>query len=404
MREESGRKYSWKGVEHYTRRTNQPNTNVQQAGWNDYSKIAASDAWWEFYGLPPDSVYYGGQGNSIAGSGDLGAMDYPVSGLPLLYEEDGLVRSILPTLSMKEYVDSSLRAIIPSIHGGFSAFNDAIELKDLKSIPHTIRSITDIANLLGVTFLPRSRWGRNPLVRLIRGASDVLLQFKFNIQPTLRDISKGLISMQSVDAQLKKLNKNANKPIVRHYKQTITDNLGEGTSVYEKSGNSNNFYYCGGARYERITSVGLSLFHATMDYSYQLPSMTPLEQRALALADYFGLQLNPAIIWNAIPWSFVVDWTLGVSQWLDQFAISNIRPVVLIRRYCASLRVQRNILVYLTPNWGSIHEGGAVLCSQVFEDAYRRVSNVPDLYNSITSSGLSPSEVVLAGALRGSRL
>jgi hypothetical protein len=326
-------------------------------------------------------------------------MDYPIEGLPLLYEEAGLVKSILPGLSMKDYIDSSLRAMMPSIKGGLSGINDTIELKDLKSLPRTYRSVQTLAEGMGLYFPPRSRWGRLPLSKLVRAAADVYLQWKFNVSPTLRDIAKSYNACKLVDKQLKKLNDDANRPIRRHYQRQIIDNLGAGTTTVEKSGNSDNFYYCGGARYDRITEVGRRLFNATIDYSYKLPSMTPFEQRMLALADFFGLNLNPQIIWNAIPWSFVADWTVGIGQWLDQFTISNIRPVVFIRRYCASFAVDRTISLYLYPNFGSIHESGPVLCSQVHENAYRRVANVPDLYNSIVSSGISPDELMLSGAL-----
>jgi hypothetical protein len=403
IREESGARYSWKGVEHYTRQTVQPGALAQIAGWDNYTNTSPQAAWWQFYGIWPESVWYGNRGNSIAGSGQLGQMDYPIEGLPLLYEEAGLVRSIVPTLSMKEYIDGSLRAMMPSIKGGFSAGNDAIELKDLKSLPHSYRSVKTLAEGMGLYFPPRSRWGRLPLSKLVRAAADVYLQWKFNVSPTLRDIAKGYNACKLVDKQLKKLVNDANKPIRRHYQRQITDNLGAGTTTVENSGNSENFYWCGGTRYDRITEVGLRLFNATIDYSYKLPSMTDAEMRMLALADFFGLNLNPQIIWNAIPWSFVADWTTGIGQWLDQFSVSNIRPVVFIRRYCASFNVQRTISSYLYMNFGSIHETGPVLCSQVNERAYRRVANTPDLYSSIVSSGISPDELMLSAALVATR-
>jgi hypothetical protein len=404
MREESGARYAWKGVEHYTRRCNEPLVPIKQAGWNDYSQTSSTSAWWEFYGLPPSSVWNGTQGNSISEGGQLGQMDYPVSGLPLLYEENDLVRSVLPTISMKEYTDRAMRSMMPSIKGGFSIGNDAVELKDLRSLPRSVQNAKFLAERLGLLFPPRSRWGRKSLSKLIPAVSDLYLQYKFNIRPTLTDIAKGYTAMRNVDKQLKRLINEADKPLLRHFRLGITDNLGAGETLVENSGNSNNFYYIGGTQYQRLTSVGLAMYNATMEYSYKLPSMTSQELRALALADYFGLNLDPSIIWNALPWSFVVDWTTGVSQWLSQFSINNVRPLVNIRRFCASLHVERTILSYCTPNWNSIHEGGPALCSQVWEKAFRRVAHSPDLYSSITSSGINPDEFILGAALAGTRL
>jgi hypothetical protein len=376
---------------------------VQQAGWHDYSRTSPSDAWWEFYGVTPDSVWNGVQGNSISEGGNLGPQDWPVVGLPVFYEEAGLVTSVLPAVSMKDYIDGALRAMMPSIKGGFSVINDIIELKDIRSLPRSVRAVRDLADTLGLEFLDPKLWKKKSIGKLVRGPSDIYLQWKFNVWPMINDIAKAYKSLNSVDKQLKKLLADADKPIHRRYVKRITENLGAGTTVVENSGNSNNFYYAGGTRYERITQVGISQFSATIEYSYKLPSMTSQELRVAALADYFGLNLNPSIIWNAIPWSFVVDWTLGVSQWLNQFAIRNVRPIVYIRRFCAVAHAERSILTYLTPNWTSIHEGGPALCSQVTEKAFRRIANYPDLYSSITSSGVDPTEFTLAAALAGSR-
>jgi hypothetical protein len=47
-----------------------------------------------------------------------------------------------------------------------------------------------------------------------------------------------------------------------------------------------------------------------------------------ALLDAFGVMWDPAIIWNAIPFSFVLDWIWDVSEWLGKWARPNL-PVQL---------------------------------------------------------------------------
>jgi hypothetical protein len=37
--------------------------------------------------------------------------------------------------------------------------------------------------------------------------------------------------------------------------------------------------------------------------------------------DLFGANLNPAIVWNAIPFSFVVDWFLKVGDYFDKMEV-----------------------------------------------------------------------------------
>lgn len=137
-------------------------------------------------------------------------------------------------------------------------------------------------------------------------------------------------------------------------------------------------------------------FNATLEYSYELPGWVDEDSLISALADRLGVTLNPAIIWNAIPWSFVVDWFVGVSRWLDQWKQRNIEPVLSIRGACWSTRIGR----WVTTAHGY---GSADPCMEVYEEAYKR-QNIQSLYHSLEVSGLSPKEFSLAAALRLGRV
>jgi hypothetical protein len=122
----------------------------------------------------------------------------------------------------------------------------------------------------------------------------------------------------------------------------------------------------------------------------------------LALADALGLNWNPAIIWNAIPWSFVVDWVFGVSRWLDQFKVPLLEPVINIHRVLWSVQRERKIFVQNLVGSSdsssvSLHRPRAQL-PVVQQSAYRRDIDYPDS-GSITSSGLSLKEFSLGAAL-----
>jgi hypothetical protein len=127
----------------------------------------------------------------------------------------------------------------------------------------------------------------------------------------------------------------------------------------------------------------------------------------LAMLDALGVNLNPAIIWNAIPWSFVVDWVVGVGRWLDQFKSRNLEPVCLIHRYLYSVRIQRSTMCFsniLPTTLGHSPWGGNYLAAQHTEIAYRRSPGMPDLYRAIETSGLNPKEFSLGSALAYLRL
>lgn len=50
--------------------------------------------------------------------------------------------------------------------------------------------------------------------------------------------------------------------------------------------------------------------------------------------DAFGIELNPVIIWDEIPFSFVVDWFVNVGSWIERFKIDALElPIGLADSY-----------------------------------------------------------------------
>jgi len=132
------------------------------------------------------------------------------------------------------------------------------------------------------------------------------------------------------------------------------------------------------------------LFCATIEYRYKINDLSGRDVDVLnAFLDRVGINLNPSIVWNAIPWTFVLDWVMDVSTWLDQFKVRNIEPQTAISQYCYSWKINRCI------NAGT-HKGAAF---SVNEYAYKRVPYNPDITRSITTSGLNLREFSLLGAL-----
>jgi hypothetical protein len=125
-------------------------------------------------------------------------------------------------------------------------------------------------------------------------------------------------------------------------------------------------------------------------------NLSGLSNEMAALLDVLGVNLNPSVIWNALPWSFVVDWVIRVSKWLNQFQTRNLEPTTYIHQYCWSLHLQREIVCKF--GWPTIYD-----IQRITEEAYKRVVVVPDYVRAIESSGLSLREFSLAAALGLSR-
>jgi hypothetical protein len=143
----------------------------------------------------------------------------------------------------------------------------------------------------------------------------------------------------------------------------------------------------------RLVYYPLRRFYGNMTYWYTVPTMGGLIDQTNAFLDDIGINLNPAIVWNAIPWSFVIDWVLNVNLWLDQFKYRQLEPVTVIGQYCWTMHVKR--VTTLMMGYG----GSANPVQRISEEAYRRQVAVPNWISSIQTSGLSLKEFSLASAL-----
>jgi hypothetical protein len=152
-------------------------------------------------------------------------------------------------------------------------------------------------------------------------------------------------------------------------------------------------------RYQR------SRFHAQVLYTKYFSDYQKQNAIVLGLLDRLGATFNPAILWNAAPWTFVIDWVVGVSQWLDQFKISNLEPVTVVHKFLWSTDIKRTISL-TTQNRGmydKYDKGNPRLTVFATESAYKRSTQGLNTVASLSGSGINSKEFVLAGALAASR-
>lgn len=343
-----------------------------------------------------------------------GAWDSPLAGLPLLYEDTIRGRRIVrpDQSSLDDLVAQSLTAMLPGIKPSLSVLNTLAELKDIKSAGRSIGRINDalaaserlkealarsrhVVKLL--TGQSRRALAAASLRTILKSGSDSYLQAQFNIGPLLRDIAGISSAVSSARSQLNTLIANAGRRQVKHYRARLS-------SHYTPRDETRSVAIP--AAFRGVTTQGrrevvypVSMFYATIEYCYKMPyfNYSPEDYLPGAISDVLGANFNPSIIWNAIPWSFVVDWVVGVNRWLDQFKTRNIEPVTSISRYCYTTHVVRHIKL-------SHAEGGTpVPFARFEEEAYCRTPHSPDWYRSIELSGLNLKEFSLAGALALSR-
>jgi hypothetical protein len=278
---------------------------------------------------------------------------------------------------------------MPGIKPKLSLINSLIELKDLKTVKKTLLSVTA---LLKAVITKKKSLARATL----SSVADVFLQQEFNAKPLVRDVFNIYKALEDVRDQLDTLYRNELKYITGHWRIPLT----EFTSLDESKTIPGTYY--GGNLIRRVTDIRQAQFNVTIDYAYDLRGIS--RERALVdgMLDYLGVNLNPAIIWNAIPWSFVVDWVLRVSQWLNQMKLRNIEPYVVVYRSMYSVKIERQISTFIRVNQNGPSAVTAPV-STLYESAFCRSFFDPNIIRSLTWSDPTFPEFVLASALMASK-
>jgi hypothetical protein len=117
-----------------------------------------------------------------------------------------------------------------------------------------------------------------------------------------------------------------------------------------------------------------------------------------------GLSFNLKSIWDAIPWSFLVDWVIKVGDFLDGLSRGVLDPVLDILDYSWSIKRERHIQIYAAfshdlPAGASTIPWNSIVDYPTYrETAYRRQPKTLSR-NALILSGLSSRELSLAAAL-----
>lgn len=232
-------------------------------------------------------------------------------------------------------VDSLLaRAILemkPEIKSELSLLVSLAELKD-------VRSVIDAP--LKIARLVRGHLKKGTFSQVIRGltkgASDTYLTHVFGTRQIVSDLSGIIQAALTVNDALEDLIKRASSVQVRHWSSP--------PEFKEANDSSWNRYNEDWGCQRGWSSRADRQFVVTMQYTYELTDAlgNPINLQDTdvlllgAYLDKLGVNWNPEIIWDLIPFSFVVDWFVGIGDWLGSLKRSNLNSAVTILDLCYS--------------------------------------------------------------------
>lgn len=361
--------------------------------------------WLPLTGRP--SIYPGGEVNWIE-YGNLGFKAHS-DGISSLNSLIGSASTAVTAVDWVSLSQQALNSMMPSFNEGNSLLNFVYEMKDFKRLAKAIW------NRIG-----NPSQGLRPIIDEIRGfksnestlakIAKGNLSYQFAWRPFVSDIRDLYKTIANFKRRYVEVVKRANKPQQRYWGAWIAG-TGNSETLYA-SGNSRPGSWIGGYNAEmawftyRGESPGIR-YHATLRYRYPLPvELGTSFGRLLALGDALGLNQNLAHIWNAIPYSFLVDWLVNVGSALDRLRVDNVQFKTEILDFCHSVKVERRGRLVIIPRiaFTNLPVGSGITAADVTKSYYERRVGIPNIRAAIQTSGLSLNEVLLGGSLVGAKL
>lgn len=210
------------------------------------------------------------------------------------------------------------------------------------------------------------------------------------------DIKKIWSLSEAVNKRIKYLSDNRNKPIRMSFTRTIPE-PSEGLSVM--------WPYLSGLvgtniQFRRLSYSGKFSITATLQQNVELPNLGQFSGKAFAAAAGFN---NPAaIVWEAIPYSFVVDWFFHLDSLIAALAIQPFEGKWEVSRVGHSVSDQSVYGVYQDFDWGSVQADWPFM-GTVSVQRYARERGFPMTFPWLTGGTLDPKQQVLALALLDQR-
>lgn len=195
-------------------------------------------------------------------------------------------------------------AMVPDLETDLQLVNFALELTDVK---HLLRFFT--------------KWKKSVLTKAAEGH----LSYSFGIRPFLSDVATLYYVLKNYKDKIHDFMSRYDTLQRRHYTEPI-EYVPESSNTFYSSVNVT-ARTVHEAHYER---------HATMVYSYTGPDLFETNNQIKALRDMLGLRITPSTIWEAIPFSFLVDWIYRVQAWLQRYEKPLVPITLTVQDFCIS--------------------------------------------------------------------
>jgi len=147
------------------------------------------------------------------------------------------------------------------------------------------------------------------------------LEYQYGWVPSVGDIASMISSILGTQQLIRDWNDHIGKVYTRQCNIPV--------SSLTRSGTIEN--YNGWADVNWSSAINQSCVARIKYRTLPIPALSAFERGLRGSLEGLGFELNPAIIWDAIPFSFIVDWFLNVGGALERFRVDTLElPIRLI--------------------------------------------------------------------------
>ncbi len=176
-------------------------------------------------------------------------------------------------------------------------------LVDLVELPRLALSIRDSAKLLKQL---RSE-------AKFKDVADSYLAYQFGLKPTIADISDLIRVLKQWSAHVSTAGDVIGGTYTNIHPVRVLDPSSRSVQcVWSGDGCSVNY---------GLSLVSSLELHQTTKFYFVSPKLADILSHFKALVDRLGI-LDPTVLWDVLPWSFVVDWVVDVTGWIH----TNLKP------------------------------------------------------------------------------
>lgn len=159
---------------------------------------------------------------------------------------------------------------------------------------------------------------------ILKNVAGVNLNYQYGWRPTIADVGSMVASIFSLKQKLENWRRQLGRNVRRRVTVLSTNVSKSATQPYFSGGGSLDW----SARLTRQVQAFI------VYKPIAIPELTNLELVLRGYLDILGFELNPAIIWDKIPFSFVVDWFLGIGPYLERLKLDTLElPIQLLDSY-----------------------------------------------------------------------